>query len=260
MSLTQNSRLIFLIFFASIALALAFAASAQEETTTEAEPVEVEVVETLTEEEVLAQDAEAEQLVEQDEDITASDLGVGDPTILPGNPLYVFKGISRGFRSLITFDPVKKAELKLKFANEKIIEAKKLEDQGADDDRLKRALDNYGREVARVKDHIERLEDHEDTTGVENIVKQAADSQIKHHKLLGRFLRNHTDIAPEIEERKAEALQVLIRNTPVSFRSQSGSASELFHDPPLVYLIVFHTIYPASSLEEGMNLRKSCIS
>jgi len=63
--------------------------------------------------------------VNLDENIKPEDLGVGDPNILPDSPLYAFKNIGRGFQSFFTRDPVKKAELKLKFANEKIIEAKK---------------------------------------------------------------------------------------------------------------------------------------
>ena len=51
-------------------------------------------------------------------------LGVEEPRILPGNPLYFFKGFARAVQSVTTFSPEKKAELKLRFANEKIIEGR----------------------------------------------------------------------------------------------------------------------------------------
>src|SRR3989338_5923766 len=87
--------------------------------------------ETVSEEE-----AEAEELSEQDENITPQDLGVDDPSILPGSPLYFFKGIGRSFQSFTTFDSVKKAELKLKFANKKLIEAKKIAEDNPDSEKL----------------------------------------------------------------------------------------------------------------------------
>src|SRR3989344_9653822 len=76
-------------------------------------------------EEIEQQEEAAQELVDQDENITPQDLGVDDPSVLPGNPLYIFKGIGRTFQSLTTRDPAAKAELKLKIAKKKINEAKK---------------------------------------------------------------------------------------------------------------------------------------
>lgn len=152
-------------------------------------------------------DAQAEELVALDEDISHEDLDVGDPTILPDSPFYVFKRFARGFQSFFTFDPIKKAELKIKFASEKIIEAKKLSDRGASDEVLQSALENYENEVAAVKTEIESLKDSVETTRIEALVKKTIDNQIKHHKLLGKFMREHEDIAPEIEAKKAEVMR-----------------------------------------------------
>ena len=157
--------------------------------------------ETVSEEE-----AEAEELSEQDENITPQDLGVDDPSILPGSPLYFFKGIGRSFQSFTTFDSVKKAELKLKFANEKLIEAKKIAEDNPDSEKLEKALERYGREVERLEERIQKLEG-KNKERVEKLIEKAADNQIKHHRILGKLMEENADISAEIEQRKAEAMK-----------------------------------------------------
>lgn len=66
------------------------------------------------------------EMVRADEEVTAEELGVKEPTILPDNPLYVVKDVWRGIKKTITFDPVKKADLELQYANEKVTEIKKM--------------------------------------------------------------------------------------------------------------------------------------
>ena len=66
----------------------------------------------------------------EEENITAQNLGVDEQNILPGDTLYLFKNIWRRFKTAITFDKIKKAELKLQHANERIIEAQNLVDGG----------------------------------------------------------------------------------------------------------------------------------
>ena len=97
---------------------------------------------------VFAQDtsvsADVIAAVNLDEDISASDLGVGEPTILADNPFYFLKSAIRGIESFFTFDPVKKAELKQKFADQKLVELKKLaEIKPNDTESLDKAFNNY---------------------------------------------------------------------------------------------------------------------
>jgi len=230
MSTTYGLRFIISTFAVSFALLFAMGflfANAQEE---------------ITAEEVAAADAQATELVEQDENITPEDLGVGDPNILPGNPLYFFKDAFRGLQSFITFDPADKAELRIRFANEKLIEAKKLEEGGASDERVKAALENYEEETVRVKEHIENLKDSGKTKAeIERIVKHTADSQIKHHKALGKMMKRRNDIAPDIEIKKAAAMkhfseamatvvdpEILAQKFEEALQEQKGSAFRHF--------------------------------
>ncbi|MBI1889002.1 MAG: hypothetical protein HYS15_03715, partial [Candidatus Spechtbacteria bacterium] len=198
MSLAQNLTIKTFVFVATFALLLSVGFSvvnAQEA----AAPVIAE--------EGAAADAQAAQFVALDENITPEDLGVGDPAILPGSPFYGFKNLTRGFRSFVTRDPAKKAELKLQFADEKIIEAKKLGERGANAETIKKAVESYQKEVARLQSQFEALKSGVDKTTLEKIVEKTADNQIKQHKLLGALMSEHEDIAPEIEAQKTEAMK-----------------------------------------------------
>ncbi|MCL5017305.1 MAG: DUF5667 domain-containing protein [Patescibacteria group bacterium] len=78
------------------------------------------------------------------QDITAKDLGITSPGILPGNPFYFLKDWSRGIQDTLTFDPVKKAELQLDVVNQKAVEIKKLKDfLPSSSKNLSEALDDY---------------------------------------------------------------------------------------------------------------------
>jgi hypothetical protein len=102
----------------------------------------------LAQEEPLAE-IDITQEINLDENIEAQDLGVKEPRILPGSPFYFLKDFGRGIRSFFTFNPVKKAELRLRFANEKLIEAKKLAVRRPQ--ALPQALKNYRAETERLK-------------------------------------------------------------------------------------------------------------
>lgn len=191
-------------------IALTNANAQQEETAipTQTDDREVIIVSGRTPAEETARlETEANQLANLDQNVTHTDLGVGDPKILPGNPLYAFKGFARNIRSAATFNPAKKAELKLQFANERIIEAKKLDERGADPEAIKKAIENYQKEVGNVKFQVEKLRSGTDKARIEEVVGKIADNQIKQYKLLDGFMKGHEDIAPEIEAQKTEAMK-----------------------------------------------------
>jgi hypothetical protein len=104
-----------------------------------------------------AQETDATQAVIQDETISAESLGVAEPTVLPNSPFYFIKNIGRAVQSAVTFDPVKKAALREKFANEKLLELKKLTEETQDAQILEKATQNYQIEIENVKKAAERI-------------------------------------------------------------------------------------------------------
>ncbi|MDP3014802.1 MAG: DUF5667 domain-containing protein [bacterium] len=135
---------------------------------------------------VFAQDAT--EAVALDENIQASDLGIGEQSILPDNPLYFLKNWGRGIQSFFTFNPITKSELKEKFANEKLLELKKTIEQNKNAGVIKKAAENYQQEVERVKEQVEKIKE---TAGenpkVDSFLNKFIHQQILHRKLLQKL-------------------------------------------------------------------------
>jgi len=129
---------------------------------------------------VLAQETEnSTEAVALDENVTAADLGVQEPTILPDNPFYFFKNLGRTIQSAVTFNSVKKAELREKFANEKLIELKKLSEKTRDPEILKKATENFQQEVQNVKNAVDKI-------------KEKAEGNNETEKFLDKFIQQQT--------------------------------------------------------------------
>lgn len=132
--------------------------------------------------------SEINQMVQEDENIKSQDPGMGDPTILPDNPLYAFKNMSRGVQSFFTFNPIKKAELKLQFSNEKLLEAQKLAKQDKKPEILNQALENYKTETEKLKKETQNIkETAKENEKVDKFLDKFVDQSIKQQKLLGKL-------------------------------------------------------------------------
>lgn len=177
------------------------------------------------------------EAVAQDENITSADLAISEPKILPGNPLYFTKGISRSFQSALTRDPIKKAELKIRFANEKIIEAKLVAERTDDPKKLEKAIENYKKETEKVEKTIEKIAERladkpqlREEAG--QIAEKLMDNNIKHAKLLGKFERDFSpEVFEDIQETKnkvseAIALAPLTLLSPEEYREKLEEVME----------------------------------
>jgi len=145
---------------------------------------------------VLAQETEnGAQAVALDENVTAGDLGIQEPTVLPDSPFYFFKNLGRAIQSVITLDPVKKAALREKFANEKLIELKKMAEKTQDPEILKKATENFQKEVENVKNAVEKI-------------KEKADGNNEVGKFLDKFIQQQT-----LQQRILEKLEAKVATT-----------------------------------------------
>ncbi len=214
---------------------------------------------------------EVNEDVELDENIIADDLDISEQNVLPNNPFYFFKRGWRGIQSAFIFNPVKKAELKLRFADERLIEAKKMAeavDSKKASDIISKAIENYEKEVKRVKEQMDKFEGI-DVERVEKFVERFSDHQIKQQKLIDRIENKLTEkgVAPEkieaIIENKQRAMEhfangVLSVANPEVLREklekviEEGSGSEFKH---------FKNLEILKSLEERVpeEARKSII-
>jgi len=104
-----------------------------------------------------ATSSDISKMINEDENVQPQDLGVSKVGILPNSPFYFFKNWWRGLRLGFTFNPVKKLELQERFANEKLFELKKLAEEKQNPKILDKAVDNYQKEMNKVKNRAERL-------------------------------------------------------------------------------------------------------
>ncbi|MDA2936296.1 DUF5667 domain-containing protein [Patescibacteria group bacterium AH-259-L05] len=117
----------------------------------------------------------APEEVFEDENITFEDLEINDPRLLPTSPYYPIKNIWRGFRTTFTFDPIRKAKLKLRFADERLFEAKKVAERGDKPKIVTEALERYEKEFSSVSDLLKQAPEER-----KEEIKRFADKIIDH--------------------------------------------------------------------------------
>jgi len=128
--------------------------------------------------------------VKEDVQVTAQDLEVSEPKILPGNPLYFLKDWIRGIQLALTFNKAKKAELKLKFANEKLVEVERLVELKRNPKLIEKVLNDFQNKIGEIaKESGENLKQFS-----EKLIHQ----QILHQKILERLEKQ---VPPEVFEK-----------------------------------------------------------
>jgi len=131
---------------------------------------------------------EVMEAVNLDENIQPEDLEIGEPRILPDHPLYFLKNWGRSIRLFFAFRPVTKAELRLKFANEKLMEVKKLIAIRKDPEIIKKGIENYQEEIEKIKNQTDNIEEKaKDNPGVEKFLDKFLHQGILHQKLLSKL-------------------------------------------------------------------------
>lgn len=99
--------------------------------------------------------------VKLDLTLTASDLDIAQPRILPDNPLYPVKHLIRRAQLLLTFDPLSRAELLIKHNNERTLEGALLLEKSASRksvDLVLETLLNIEKDFNRLKASAEKLD------------------------------------------------------------------------------------------------------
>lgn len=194
----------FLLLFVLSAMPIMAQETAIEITATPTEEVSADVTETT------ASAEDAAKLIAADEEITANDLGVSEPTILPDSGFYFFKNWGRGVRSLLTFNPVKKAELNLRYANERLFEVKKLAERTKDQTKIEKALANYEKEKGKIQAKMEALRgDLSRGHQADQLMDKLTDNELKHQRLLDKLQKDSPEeLKEKISAHKEKGLQI----------------------------------------------------
>ena len=146
---------------------------------------------------------DVEEIIALDEDVEAADLDISEPKLLPDNPFYFLKNWGREIQAAFTFNRVKKTELRERFANEKLIELKKIVERKENAEVVKRAIENYQKEISKVKVTAERIKEKaQESPQVEKFLNKYVQQQVLHRQLLDKL---ETQVPPEAFEKIAEA-------------------------------------------------------
>lgn len=214
------------IFFLTAALVLVLSgiALAQEEPAATPEGTETEDQPTdLIAPSPTTDVAETTGVVEEltlDETVTPEELGLKEPNLLPDSKFYFLKNWGRALKSAVTFNPVKKAELKLKFASEKLLEAQKLADKNKRPELLEKAAEKYRAEIEKLKQAADKI-------------KEKASENPKVGKFLDKFVKQqvlHEKILDKLEEKVPEGALEKIQQVRESHLERFGEVMEKLED------------------------------
>jgi len=160
---------------------------------------------------ILAQEGmPAAEEVNLDENIQPEDLEISEPKVLPDNPFYFLKNWARGIQSFFTFNPVAKAELRSKFANEKLMEAKKIVQKTEKPEIINKAVENYQQEAEKIKNQVEKIKEKvKESPQVESFLDKFIHQQTLHQKLLQKL---ETQVPTETLEKIKEVREVHLEN------------------------------------------------
>jgi hypothetical protein len=189
-----------LMLIVGLCLGIALSVLAQEGTETPTTTAATTTETATTSQEIAT---EAAQDVTLDETVSAQDLGVKEPRLLPDSPFYFAKNWWRGLRLGFTFNPVKKAELQERFANEKLLELKKLAAKKKDPKILEKAINNYQKEIERVKTRAEALKGRvKNKARLESFLDKFIRHQALHQRILEKL---ETKVPPQAIEKIKQA-------------------------------------------------------
>lgn len=147
-----------------------------------------------------------EEIIEEvilDETVKAEDLGVKEPWLLPDNPFYFIKNWSRAVRSLFAFNKVKKVELESKYANERLLEIKKMVEKNKDPEEIKRATERYKETLEKIKSRVGKIKEKaKDNPEIEKFLDKYTHQQVLHRRVLEKLEER---VPPEVYEKIKEA-------------------------------------------------------
>ena len=173
--------------------------------------------------------------------LAAEDLNeIANPVLLPNSPLYFLKDIGRSIQAFFVFSPDKKAELRLDFTNQKIVEIKKLNQLGgSNENALNKALQGYEKETEKLKQAVEVLK--KDNPNNEKLLNKIVEQSFIHHQILSTIksadpgilgktqksgLNNFTNSFFELAS--SEKVQTIIENNlNKNFSSLSGRIEKI---------------------------------
>ena len=198
-----------------------------------------------------------------EEAVTAQDLGVSEPTLLPDSKFYFLKTWRRAIQSVFTFGQVNKAELNLKVASEKLLEAQKLSKKTSDSTILNKATELYQNKIEAVQKNIAKFKKTATTSeAVSKFLDKFTKQQILQEQILDKLASqvptSTLEKIQQVRERQLEqfgqVMQKLEDKDKIQKRVQKGLDSLKENDlRPLLNLQIIKRLednFPTSTIEQ----------
>ncbi len=118
-----------------------------------------------------------------------TDWAVSKSMLLPTSPLYFIKEAGRAIQVFFTFNAEKKAELKAKIAEDKLIEAKIIsEKQPENKTALEKALQNYENQRNELKIRLQNLTETSKNPNISTLIQKIDEKIAIHTELFNRLI------------------------------------------------------------------------
>lgn len=148
---------------------------------------------------VFAENSNGDATETEVDGVTAEDLDVESPGILPTNPFYFFKEFSRGVRRFFIFNPIARAEFELKVLNEKAAELEIVEElEPGNSEAISNAIENYSENVDRLRANLEALAETSENPNVDRLLDQLTDRVLQHQQLFDELREKHEELRVRI--------------------------------------------------------------
>jgi len=138
--------------------------------------------------------ASAPILARSADNAASEELGIDRPKLLPGHPLYFLKEGWRKTREILTFDPVKKLNLKERFVSERLLEIQELVSQKKNAKIINRATEKYKKETEQIGKRVNQLKSN---ASQDPSVKTFLEKYIHQELIHNRILQKLEEQAPE---------------------------------------------------------------
>lgn len=136
----------------------------------------------------LAQDTSETSPTSSEETITAQDLDVSEPTLLPDSKFYFLKNWGNALKMAFTFGQEKKAELNLKIASERLLEAQKLAEKTDNSQILEKATELYSQAMEKIQNNIAKFKETATSSeAVSKFLDKYTKQQLLHEQILEKL-------------------------------------------------------------------------
>lgn len=118
-----------------------------------------------------------------DENISATDLGIEEKKITSNNIFSPLNNLWNNIKIAFTSDPIKKTEMRLDIANEKLIEAKQLTEELNEPEKAMQAINAYQKEISKSIKIIEKMSETNQVK-MQTFANEIIDNSFKQQNLI----------------------------------------------------------------------------